>query len=263
MACRGFGAAKREGLTIVRLTVIGCGDAFGSGGRFNTCFMVQASGRTVLLDCGASSLVALKSRNIDINTIDGVILSHLHGDHFGALPFLLLDAQFLARRERPLTVAGPPGTRERLEAACEVFFPRSSRTSWRFPLEVGEITPGTPDEVLGLAVRTTEVVHQSGAPSTAVRLAAESKVLSYSGDTEWTEALIPVADGADLFIVECYDYSRELSGHMNFAGLRRRLPDFRAKRIMLTHMNPSMLARADEAREVGLLVAEDGLSVEV
>jgi ribonuclease BN (tRNA processing enzyme) len=247
----------------VRLTVIGCGDAFGSGGRFNTCFMIEAGGRTVLLDCGASSLVALKARNIDINTIDGVILSHLHGDHFGALPFFLLESQSQSRRERPLTIVGPPGTRQRLDAACEVFFPRMTRNAWRFPLQIGEIAPGVPDEVLGFAIRTTEVIHQSGAPSTAVRLTRDDKVLGYSGDTEWTEALLAVADGADLFIIECYEYSRELPGHMNFSRVRQRQADFRAKKIMLTHMNSTMLARLDEARAAGLLVAEDGFMIEV
>jgi ribonuclease BN (tRNA processing enzyme) len=192
-----------------------------------------------------------------------VILSHLHGDHFGALPFLLLDWQFHARREKPLTIAGPPGTRDRLNAACEVFFPRSSKNAWRFPLEVSEIAPGVPDEIVGFAIRTTEVVHQSGAPSTAVRLTAAGKVLSYSGDTEWTDALVPVADGADLFIIECYDYSRDLPGHMNFATLRQKRAALRARRIMLTHMNPTMLARLDEARGEGLLVADDGLVVEI
>jgi ribonuclease BN (tRNA processing enzyme) len=247
----------------VRLTVIGCGDAFGSGGRFNTCFMVQAGTRTILLDCGASSLVAIKARNIDINAIDGVVLSHLHGDHFGALPFLLLESQFIARRDRPLTIVGPPGTRERLNAACEVFFPRSSRNTWKFQLHVDEITPGVPDVVLGFAIRTAEVIHQSGAPSTAVRIASEDKVLSYSGDTEWSEALVGIADGADLFIVECYDHAREFPGHLNFGKLKEHRADLRARRVMLTHMNPSMLARLDEARAEGFLVAEDGLVVEV
>ena len=51
-----------------------------------------------------------------------------------------------------------------------------------------------------------------------MRLARGGKVLSYSGDTEWTDALIPIADGADLFIIECYDYSRDVTGHMNFAA---------------------------------------------
>jgi ribonuclease BN (tRNA processing enzyme) len=247
----------------MRLTIIGSGDAFGSGGRFNTCFLIETLGKRMLLDFGASSLVALKAQQIDPNSVDGIILSHLHGDHFGGLPFLLLDFQFLNRRERPLAISGPPGTRERLSAALEVFFPRSSQTKWRFPLQVSEITPGVPGEFLGLAVSTAEVVHFSGALSTALRLSDGRVVLAYSGDTQWTDALVKVADGADLFIVECYDYARDLSGHMNWVTLQAKLPQLKARKIMLTHMNPSMLAKRNEARTAGLLVAEDGLVTEV
>lgn len=246
----------------MRLTVIGCGDAFGSGGRFNTCFMIE-SGRRILLDCGASSPVALRARGIDINTIDGVILSHLHGDHFGGLPFLLLDAQLPSRREKPLFIAGPPGTRERLTAALEVFFPRASTMAWRFRLDIVEIPIGTPADLSGFNVRTVEVIHQSGAPSTAVRLSDGSRVLAYSGDTEWTDALFPISEGADLFIVECYEHSRATSGHLTWTTLKARLPEFQVKRIMITHMNAAMLAHAEEARSAGLLVAEDGMTLDV
>ena len=162
-----------------------------------------------------------------------------------------------------LRSAVPPGTRERLNAALEVFFPNSSKTKWRFQLSVSEITPDVPDEFLGLAVVTTEVVHFSGAPSTAVRLSDGRKTLVYSGDTQWTDALPKISDGADLFITECYDYDRDLSGHMNWAMLKSKLPKFKARKIMLTHMNPSMLAKQAEARGAGVLVAEDGLKMDV
>ena len=247
----------------MKLTIIGSGDAFGSGGRFNTCFMIDAADKRLLLDCGASSLVALKARTIDLNSIDGVLLSYLHGDHFGALPFLLLDAQFLARRARPLAISGPPGTKVRLDAAMEAFFPDSSKTKWRFPLEIAEITPDVPDEVLGFSVRTATVIHHSGAPSTAVRLSAGQKILTYSSDTEWTDALLPIAAGADLFICECYDHARDLTGHMSFAKLKEMRHRFDVRRIMLTHMNPTMLAHRDEASAAGYLIAENGLALDL
>jgi ribonuclease BN (tRNA processing enzyme) len=247
----------------MRVTILGSGDSFGSGGRFNTCFMVETSDRKVLIDFGASSLIALRARDIDVNSIDGVILSHLHGDHFGGLPFLLLDAQYLSRRRQPLVIAGPPGTRDRLTALLEVFFPLSSDTAWRFPWEVIEIIPDRPAEILGLAIATTEVVHQSGAPSTAIRLFDGRSTLAYSGDTEWTDALISIADGADLFIIECYEHARNVTGHLSWAVLQTRLAELRARRIMITHMNPTMLARIDEAKSAGLLVAEDGLAVDL
>jgi ribonuclease BN (tRNA processing enzyme) len=89
------------------------------------------------------------------------------------------------------------------------------------------------------------------------------KTLAYSGDTQWTEALLPIASGADLFIVECYDYERELTGHMNWQTLKARLADFAAGRVMVTHMNSSVLARLDELRQAGVLIAEDGLVLDL
>jgi ribonuclease BN (tRNA processing enzyme) len=243
----------------MQLTIVGSGDAFGSGGRFNTCFLLDTGKARLLVDCGASSLVALKARDIDLNSIDGIVLSHLHGDHFGALPFLLLDAQFLARRARPLLIAGPPGTRARLDAALEVFFPRSSANQWHFQWSVIEIELGRPTDLLGHCVTTAEVLHYSGGPSTALRLSNGTALFAYSGDTEWVDALVSIADGADLFIIECYGYSGRVTGHLTWEVIKPRLPDLRARRIMLTHMSPSMLARLDEVRAAGVLVAEDGL----
>jgi len=243
----------------MRLTIVGCGDAFGSGGRTNTCFWLETAKGTLVVDFGASALPALKARQLDPNAIDAIVLSHLHGDHFGGLPFLLLDYQFLARRERPLTIAGPPGTRARLDAALEVFFPKAGGTKWRFPWAVQEIAVGVESDVLGHSLQTAEVIHQSGAPSTALRLSDGEKTFAYSGDTEWTEALLPIAAQADLFICECYAYAGKMTGHLSWEILKPRLADLNAKRTTLTHMNPSVLGRLDEIKAAGVLIAADGL----
>jgi len=245
----------------MRVTIIGSGDAFGSGGRFNTCFWLETAKSTLLVDCGASSLVALKGCGLDPGSIDGIIISHLHGDHFGGLPFLLVEAQFLSRRERPLLIAGPPGTRARLDAALEVFFPKSTANKWCFAWDVMEIEVGQPTDVLGHSVTTTEVMHFSGAPSTALRLSDGQKLFAYSGDTEWVDALASVANEVDLFIVGCYAYSGRVTGHITWEILKPRLPQLRARRIMLTHMNPTMLARLDEIKAAGAEPAEDGTIV--
>jgi ribonuclease BN (tRNA processing enzyme) len=247
----------------MRVTIVGSGDAFGSGGRFNTCFHLVAGGRTVLIDCGASTNVALRARGIDLGTIDAVILSHLHGDHFGGIPFLLLDAQYMTRRDRRLVIAGPPGSRERIDAANEVFYAGSSKTEWRFPWEVIEIPLGVATDILGLSVTTAAVLHSSGAPSTALRVTDGNKTLAYSGDTQWTDALLPVARDADLFICECYEYERELTGHLNWKTLRGRMKDFAARRVMITHMSPTVLSRLAELRQSGVLIAEDGLVLDL
>ena len=120
-----------------------------------------------------------------------------------------------------------------------------------------------PADILGHTVLTAEVIHQSGAPSTGLRVGDGDKVFAYSGDTEWTDALIGLARGADLFICECYAFAgSKMSGHMSWEILQPHLADLKARQIMLTHMNPTMLARLDEVRAGGVLLAEDGLTLE-
>ena len=136
-------------------------------------------------------------------------------------------------------------------------------TKWRFSWEVVEIEPGRPCDILGHRVVTAEVLHPSGAPSTAVRFCDGGTALAYSGDTEWTDALVRVADGADLFIVECYGHTRSVTGHLSWSILQPRLAQLQASQIMITHMSPAMLEHADDASAAGLLVASDGAVVEL
>ena len=247
----------------MRLTVVGCGDAFGSGGRANTCFLVETDETTIALDFGATSLVALKRLGVDPNRIDGVMLSHLHGDHFGGLPFLFLDAQFDSHRTKPLTVIGPPGTAERIRAAQEVFFPGSSGNKWKFRLDIVDLPLRTDHAFADLGIWTTQVVHPSGAPSTAVRLEAGGRSLVFSGDTSWTEALVEIAQGADLFITECYRLSGAPVAHPSFAEIDANRARFNARRIMLTHMSQEVLKDLAAVEARGYVAAHDGLTLDV
>ncbi len=234
----------------LQLQVLGCGDAFSSGGRLHTCFLLR--GETgggplppTLLDCGATSLAAMKGRGIEPATIRTILITHLHGDHFGGLPFLLSDAHYRARRTAPLTLAGPPGLAKRLAQAREALYPSSSRRDLAFELEIVELHDRQPAEVGGLRVIPFEVVHPSGAPSYAFRIEYGGSVLAFSGDTEWTGALVDAARGADLFICECNSYDRPIPNHLNYRELLARRPLFDCGKLLLTHLGEDMLERRD------------------
>ena len=100
----------------MRLQFLGSGDAFGSGGRFNMCMLIESGSTRFLLDCGASSLIAMKRFGVTPNSIETILITHFHADHFGGLPFFILDAQF-SKRRAPLTIAGPPGLGHRLSGS--------------------------------------------------------------------------------------------------------------------------------------------------
>ena len=241
----------------VELQFLGSGDAFGSGGRFQTCILLRGAGDMLLIDCGASSLIAMKRAGVNPSEIGIVLLTHLHGDHFGGVPFLILDGQF-SRSDRPLIIAGPPGVQVRVEAAMEVLFPGSSRVAQRFALEFVELTAQTPQPVGPAVVAAFEVQHASGAPPYALRVEYGGKVVAYSGDTEWTETLIDAARGADVFICEAYYFEKMIRYHLDYATLRRQRHRLECARVILTHMSQDMLRHANEAE---FECADDGRTI--
>jgi ribonuclease BN (tRNA processing enzyme) len=246
----------------VTVTFAGSGDAFGSGGRYQACVYLRAPDLApVLLDCGATSLSALRARGLDPGEIGAVFVSHLHGDHFGGLPFLILDGQF-SRRAKPLTVAGPPGTADRLWQAMESSFPGSSGTRRRFGVEVIELAPGSKSAVTGIEVTAWEVDHPSGAPPLALRLGFGGTTIAYTGDTAWTESLVAAADGADLLIAEAYSYDKAIPYHLRYTDLVTHRASLTSGRIVLTHMSSDMLARV-AAGQVDFETAHDGLNIQL
>jgi ribonuclease BN (tRNA processing enzyme) len=244
----------------MRLQFVGCGDAFGSGGRFNTCFHVTGDRVNLLIDCGASSLPALKRLGIAREAIDLILITHFHGDHFAGLPFLLLDAQF-SRRTRPLVIAGPEGIERKLPLVMEALFEHSSKTTPKFDLAVVTLRPEETRAFGDVSVTPFPVVHgESGGPFLGYRIEAERRVIAYSADTEWTETLIPLARAADLFVAEAYYYDKVVKNHLSLTTLEARLPEIKPKRLVLTHMSDDMLGRLDTLQHTA---AHDGMIVEL
>lgn len=244
----------------MQLQFVGCGDALGSGGRYNTCFHVTGERVNFLIDCGASSLPALKRLAIARDDIDLILITHFHGDHFAGLPFLLLDAQF-NRRTRPLVIAGPHGIETRLTQLMEVMFENSSKTKQRFALSVITLQPEETRTFGGVKVTPYPVVHgDSGGPFLAYRIEAEGRVIAYSADTEWTDALIPAGRDADVFIAEAYYYDRVVKNHLSLKTLEANLAEINPKRLILTHMSDDMLGRLGTLKHTP---ASDGMIVEL
>jgi len=228
----------------VRVRFLGSGDAFGSGGRLQTCILLESGGFHCLVDCGASSLIALKRAAVDPNDIETILVTHLHGDHFGGIPFLILDGQF-SRRSRRLLVVGPPGLADRVTQAMEVFFPGSSRARRKFDTEFLELVDGTPAAVGPSRVTPYEVIHACGGPPYALRIDLDGRAVVYSGDTEWTDRLIPAVAGADLFISEAYFYDKPVRFHLDYATLaRHRFPRIGGRPASARHRGTRLHAPA-------------------
>lgn len=244
----------------IKVTFAGTGDAFGSGGRFNTCFVVETPDLCFAIDFGATSLNALNALDFHHNRIDAILLTHLHGDHCAGVSSLMIDAMLGAKRSTPLTIAGPAGTRDHLPKVQEALFPGSAGMTPKFDVEIVEMETASPSEVRGLNVTTWPAIHTQATNPTSMRIEVADKVIAYSGDTAWTEHIPEVARDADLFITECYFFEKRVPFHMNYPDVLEHRDVITAKRMILTHFGPEMLANLEQVPEE---CAHDGLVIEI
>lgn len=239
----------------MRITCLGSGDAYGSGGRFQTCYYVESNSFKILLDCGATALSAMKRFGVNPATIDMVLVTHLHGDHFGGIPFMLREAIMAGMRNRPLMVVGPEGIRKAICLSLEVLFPGSGTLKMPLSLSFHERSHPTAFQIGSLNISSYSTSHRKPAVSFAFRLENEGKIVAFSGDTEWVDSLLDAAYYADLFICETLTYKEQKIGHLSYLDIRKHFRKLRCKRILLTHVGEDLLDHIDE---VDLEVAEDG-----
>jgi len=263
-AASGADGEAAPGRDSLRIRIIGCGDAFGSGGRLQTCLCVESDTRRFLIDCGASALVGLRKFDVDPNAIDTVLVTHMHGDHYAGIPWLALQRAAAGVR-RPLAVLGPKGISRRLPGLADHLFPSASPRPDRFNLDIREYASFRPTALArgwpgGVTVTGYPVSHVPATNPHALRIEAAGKVIAFSGDTAWDDRLIDAAAGADIFICEAWSLRPAAPVHLDIETLRARRADLDCARIMLTHMGDDVLAALPIE---GFEAAEDGMVVEV
>ncbi len=247
-------------MSVVRVNFLGSGDAFNAGGRHHASYLVNTGETAFLLDCGTTALASLKCERIDPGMIDGIFLSHLHGDHFAGLPFLFLEYIFESPRNRPLTIAGPPGTEERVSALFAAMYRDLAKKPLPFKVEFIELSPDRSLTWSSVRLDSFRVPHQETEISLGIEAHIGRHRILYSGDTGWTEELVRHSAGTDLFICECSFFETRHPFHLDYPRLRENQPRFGTSRLVLTHLGREVLAHR---KELELELATDGLMVQI
>ena len=187
----------------MKLTVIGCSGSYPGPDSAASCYLLEAPDPDqpdvvwrVLVDLGSGALGALH-RHVDPLTIDAVFISHLHADHFFDISGYYVMRKYHPTGPQPrIPIWGPRSTKSRVAKAYglpldpgmnEEFHFRKVRR--RRPMTVGPFT-----------VTARRMDHPIEAY--AFRIECQGRVLVYSGDTAKNDALMELAQGADVLLAE-------------------------------------------------------------
>ena len=212
-----------------------------------------------MLECGPSALAGLKRAGIPSDAPDALLISHLHGDHFGGVPFLLLEYLFSNPRSRPLVIAGPPTTAQRVWSLYGELYREAHCREIRFDIDWIVAEPGSSFRLAGFDVRAFEVPHTTDPVSLGYRIESPEGVVVFSGDSAWTDAFVEQTHGADLFLCECCSLRPETKLHTSYEDILANRARLGCKRLLLTHLGADVRAAAS----IDVERAHDGMTVEI
>ena len=247
--------------------IIGSGTGVPSRRRGSPAIGVRAGPHFILLDLGSGTLRSLLNYDLNMNDIDVLCLSHHHPDHVGDLvPFLFATRYQLGyTRQKSFWLLAAQGfvrLHENLKGAWG---------EWLEPppglMQVQEMAPDREDlfTLDDLTIKTGPVNHI--ATSLAFRLEFGSRSMVYAGDTDWSDSLIALAQGADLFILEAANPFK-VPGHLTPGEAGLLAARAQVSRLVLTHFYPScdevdLKALCRRSYDGELILAEDGLRLKV
>jgi ribonuclease BN (tRNA processing enzyme) len=216
----------------MELTVLGAGPAYTDRpGATGAAYLVRAGGKAVLLDLGQGSFPALASR-VEPSTLDAVVVSHLHPDHFVDLVPLRHYLRYEFSPPRRLRVLGPAGLADRIDALhAEPGFSAAS-------LDVEELSPGTM-RIGPFYVEAGLVTHTDESYAFRVTTSGEGPGLVYSGDCGRAADLLPLVRPGDQLLIEISFGAGPVPPgalHLDGPAIGGLAAEAHAGRVLLTHI---------------------------
>ncbi len=245
------------------LTFVGSGDAIGTGARNQTCLHLRTEEAAFLIDCGPTSLTGMKQLGLPTHQLDGILLTHAHGDHFAGVPFILLE-QVELKRERPFWLMGTEAVLEIVKQWNRLAYgglmdKLGFELRWLAIEHEPRSIPGT-----GIMVYPFAMHHQKERLCLGYQIhLPEEKIIAFTGDTAWNDNLELLSRDTDLLICECSFYEPKSDiRHLAYTELFEKRERLRSRHLILTHMGSEMLQKASNG-EIEFDTAYDGLTVDL
>lgn len=226
---------KRVGGYMLEITFLGVGEAFDES-LPNTSLLIRYgmgdSSVMLLLDCGFTAPPQFWKAVPEVDALDGVWISHFHGDHALGVPALLVRFWEEGRR-KPLTFLGQKGIDSFIHKALDMAYP-GFHEKVAFPIRFVEVETDQKGEISGLSFRAAENNHSQR--DLAIRIDAHEKAIFYSGDGKPTSESLDLAKGCQLIVHEAFQLETEIPGHGTVKGSIDMARECGASTLALVHI---------------------------
>jgi ribonuclease BN (tRNA processing enzyme) len=184
----------------LRVTVLGSSNAIPRPKRACSAYLVEGDGSAILADLGSGSLGNLNAYR-PAESIDAVVISHMHADHFLDIIPMRYALKYGPRtHDRKVALVLPPGGETLLRRMVSAFVPETSDDFLGEVFEVGTYDPSVPLEIGDMRLTFAATAHYL--PTFAMRCECSSGSATYSADTAPCDAVVRLAEGSTLFLCE-------------------------------------------------------------
>lgn len=250
----------------MRVTILGSSPACPNPGGASSGYLLESREGRLLMDCGHAVVPFLETVT-DFTSINAIILSHMHPDHFFDLIPLKYGLQFTGTGPLPLYI--PPDGLDMLERVRQALHLHD--TFWTEAYQLETYDPHTPLTVAGITIRFAPTKHFVPAYAMHLEEQGNRASLGYTSDTAWDEDVLDLLRGTSLALVEAtLTNTAEGSvtdGHMTAAQAGRMARMAGVERLVLTHywhtLEDVVLAEAGRAFQNQVEMACQGQVYEI
>lgn len=247
---------------MITLRTLGSGNAFNQEGRLNSSYLIEFSGKNILIDCGFTTPLGLQNSKIDFNELDYIFITHYHGDHYGGLAALLLGLKYVSVQKKTMKIVGPDALKDTIQKLIAILYKGNENIVNELDIDfISVSSKGGSLDFEGFKVEALPMIHTEESLPVGYCFDFGSTTVGFTGDSGWHSGIEELIKKSDTSIVECNFIEYLTDSHLSVNQLEAsEVIQSKKSNVYLTHLNEAV---AKEAARLGYHCLKDGFTMDL